>query len=180
MVEGQPTKELRTALLALGESNLNALQDIRKRALGVNKLLNDENYVPASVRTNPTLYYPEGLKQDDATVKAEAEFNEQVKKYNMELAGCIKEQAVRNHNYRKNHHKEEVIMEMIRLGGHYVSHQREECGLLASAANNDTLAKGAIINFIDAIGWLDEFQPPIHQKLLHHLFPSESTWNDDK
>ena len=69
---------------------------------------------------------------------------------------------------------------MIRLGAHYVAYQREECGLLASEANNDTLAKGAIINFIDAMEWLDEFQPPTRQKLLYHLFPPKSSQDDDE
>ena len=180
MVNGQPVKELRKALLALGESNLKALQDIQKRTLGVDKLLSDENYVPSSVRTNPTLYYPEELKQDKATIGAEAEFNEQVKNNNTVLAKIIRGQAVRNNNQRINKHQGKVIMEMILLGAHYVSHQREKCRLLASETNNDTLAKGTVINFIDAVGWLDEFQPPIHQKLLYHLFPPKSSQNDDE
>ena len=98
LVDGQPVKELRTALLALCKSNLKALQEIRKRTLGVNKLLSDKNYVPSLVRTSPTLYYPEELKQDEATIKAEAEFNELVKNLNSGLAKIIRGQAVRNNN----------------------------------------------------------------------------------
>ena len=60
-----------------------------------------------------------------------------------------------------------------------MAHQRKECGLLASEANNDTLAKGAVINFIDAMEWLDEFQPPTRQKLLYNLFPPKSSQDDD-
>ena len=62
---------------------------------------------------------------------------------------------------------------MIDLGTFYVQHQREECELFAATANDDTLAKGAIINFIASIGWLDKFQPQVLEKPLHNIFPQK-------
>ena len=173
LVEAQPTKELQTMLFGFAEDTLVSLQEIKQRGLGVAKLNSDDGYIPVSVRFNPSFNFPKELNKDLGTIENETKFKDIVLKCQLDLAEIIKKQGERNHAYRITALQEKVIKEMITLGGYFVDHQREECELFAATANNDALAKGAVINFIKCIGWLDEFQPFVLRKPLRFVFPQK-------
>ena len=173
LVEAQPTKELQTMLFGFAENTLVSLQEIKQRGLGVAKLNSDDGYIPVSVRFNPSFNFPPELNKDLGTIANDTKFKDVVLKCQLDLADIIKKQGERNHAYRITALQEKVIKEMITLGGYFVDHQREECELFAATANNDALAKGAVINFIKCIGWLDEFQPFVLRKPLRFVFPQK-------
>ena len=173
LVECQPTPDLRNLIFALSEDILIGLQEIKKRDHALAKLCSDNDYIPTSIRYDSSLYYPEGLAKDQATIDAEADFKDVILKSQLKLAGIIKMQAERNQDHRITTFQNRVIKGMIELGTFYVEHQREECELFAATANNDTLSKGAVINFIASIGWLDKFQPQVLEKPLHIIFPQK-------
>ena len=78
LVDVQPTIELQTKLFELSKSTLLLLFANDNKINGVDKFATDEDFIPHSLRFNPTLNYPSGLKTDPDTLTEEATWKDDI------------------------------------------------------------------------------------------------------
>jgi hypothetical protein len=170
LVEAQPTTDLQSTLFALANNNLVSMITLKHKELGLAKLKSEDDYVAISIRFDPPLFYPKELRTDQATIDEEIGWKNDIATCKKKLGLRLINQTERNVKSMDKENQKRILREMIKLGTLMAQREKIFHDLTDSSANDDVLAKAAVINFFKSLPWLDKLIPKEERDSLRILF----------
>lgn len=129
------------------------------------KFNNSTDFIPISLRFEPTLHHPAGLKSDADTIKEIEEWKDEIFLCKKNLTKRIKRQVDRNNRFQLDEYKKKTIRDIISLCALVEQREKIVKETPLSSANYDIIAKGALINFIDSLPWIDKLDRKIKNNI---------------
>lgn len=151
LVERQPTAELRQKLFDFSESTLVQLNKIKFKEQSLAKFNSNEDYIANSCKIAPTLHYPAGLEDDEATKEELAGWKDDVLDLKKKLTARVKKQLGRNINFLCQEHNKKILRTIISLGADISKKLKVSKDTESSTANADVIAMGALLNFVNEL-----------------------------
>jgi hypothetical protein len=170
LVEDQPTKDLQSTLFALANNNLVSMITLKHKELGLAKLKSADDYIAISIRFDPTLFYPKELRNDQATIDEEIGWKKEIANCKKNLGIRLVHQTERNVKSMDEENQKKILREMIKLSALMAQREKIFHDLTYTSANDDVVAKAAVINLFTSLPWLDKLIPEKNRDPLCILF----------